>query len=637
MRAPALVLSLLLVAGAYVALVPAPARAATADWTFLIYMDGDNNLESVGIDNFLQMAAVGSTPQVNIVVQFDRAPAPFGTDTRYGDWTDTKRFYVTRGMVPTPQNALMNLSELDMADPANLINFVDWGATAYPADHYFLDIWDHGLGWQGVLTDDTSGTFMATPQLAVALEQITIALHRKIDIVGNDACRMTLEIMDQLRPYADYFVGSQKDEPLAGWPYDTFLNAVVADPAMTPVQVGSWLTAAYVASYRDPQPPSPYSVTLALVSGAALPGLVATFRDFVTELNASEPLLQARIMAARLATERYEKNSVAGGDEFDLYNFAENVIAMVGNPRLSARAADLEAAISNAVLANAVWDNPDPINGVHALHAHGLSIWFPDTVTEPGYVALNLSRESGWGGFLLTYRQGVPAPLPTGANATTQDTNSDGLTDRIVVHATPPENGTLVVALAAGPTAVSSVELLAVAGQTETLPFAPALPAFYNVTVLYYVGGKLADDASFANLAIQARYTFSGTVTDEHGAPIAGAAVTLTNARTHAVLSATTTAAGFSVEAVIPEFFQDGDLLVLNATYGGRQASASFVASARGTSQTADLVLDLSGPVDVNGATIALAVAALAVAVLLAVIVAWQQRQIRGLRRRPGP
>ena len=47
-----------------------------------------------------------------------------------------------------------------------------------------------------------------------------------------------------------------------------------------------------------------------------------------------------------------------------------------------------------------------------------------------------------------------------------------------------------------------------------------------------------------------------------------------------------------------------------------------------------DLVVDMSGPADVSGVALALAVAALAVAVLLAGIVVWQQRQIRGLRRR---
>jgi len=43
-----------------------------ANWTFMVYLDADNNLESAGIDDFLEMAAVGTSPNVNIVVQMDR-------------------------------------------------------------------------------------------------------------------------------------------------------------------------------------------------------------------------------------------------------------------------------------------------------------------------------------------------------------------------------------------------------------------------------------------------------------------------------------------------------------------------------------------------------------------------------------
>ncbi len=639
MRAAALAFAILMVSSGVLVLVPAAprARAATADWTFMIYMDGDNNLEGVGIDNFLQMASVGSTPRVNIVVQFDRAAAASPTkDARYGGWTDTKRFLVTRGMTPTALNATMNLTETNMADPAALINFVNWSIETYPANHYFLDLWDHGLGWPGLLTDDTSGRYMSTPELALAITQIRIMLGRNLDVVGEDGCRMTFEIMDEIQPYVDYFVGSQKDEPLAGWPYDAFLGPVVADPSMTPVEVGSWLTDAYVASYRDATPSSGYSVALALVSSAALPALVGTFADFVSELNATMPLRQPQVIQARAVTERYEKDGQAGGDDFDLYHFSENVAALVGNPRLSVRAGDLQAAIGNAVLSNGVWDEPNPVNNVHARHAHGLSIWFPDTVTAVGYSSLSLSRASGWDGFLATYRLGAPIPIPTNAGARAVDTDADGLADRIAVNATPPQNGLLWVYLTAGPRVVGSSELLAFAAQTETLNLTPALPAVYNVTVLYYVAGKLSDLVAVGNLSIQASYRFQGTLTDEHGAPIAGGTVALTNPRTGASLSATSTASGYAIDVVVPDFFQDGDLLVLNASYGGRQASASFLASVRGTSQTADLVIDLSGPPGVNPTLVALAVAALAIAILLAGIALWKHRQVRDLRRRLG-
>ena len=88
------------------ALVPLAAVQAQdiAGWTFLVYLDGDNNLEREAIDDLLEMAAVGSDPNLNIVVQFDRIA---GYDRRYGDWTGTKRFHVTQGMTPDAANAIV--------------------------------------------------------------------------------------------------------------------------------------------------------------------------------------------------------------------------------------------------------------------------------------------------------------------------------------------------------------------------------------------------------------------------------------------------------------------------------------------------------------------------------------------------
>src|SRR4051794_2179636 len=40
------------------------------DWTFLIYLNGNNNLDSFGTLNINQMEQVGSTENINIVVQW---------------------------------------------------------------------------------------------------------------------------------------------------------------------------------------------------------------------------------------------------------------------------------------------------------------------------------------------------------------------------------------------------------------------------------------------------------------------------------------------------------------------------------------------------------------------------------------
>ncbi|HZK12435.1 MAG TPA: hypothetical protein VFD10_08860, partial [Atribacterota bacterium] len=51
-----------------------PPRDNTAEWTVMVYLDSDNNLESAGIDDINEMEIAGSTSEVNIVVQADRIP-----------------------------------------------------------------------------------------------------------------------------------------------------------------------------------------------------------------------------------------------------------------------------------------------------------------------------------------------------------------------------------------------------------------------------------------------------------------------------------------------------------------------------------------------------------------------------------
>ena len=125
-------------------------QAAIADeWTFMVYLDGDNNLEEAGIDDFMEMSSVGSSAEVNIVVQFDRRDL---YDTTYGDWENCKRFYVTQGLEPYAANGT-EMGELNMGDPATLTNFINWATAAYPADNYALILWNHGGGWRALYDD----------------------------------------------------------------------------------------------------------------------------------------------------------------------------------------------------------------------------------------------------------------------------------------------------------------------------------------------------------------------------------------------------------------------------------------------------------------------------------------------------
>src|SRR5262245_56016982 len=63
---------------------PAPGRVAAdtrshsasgSSWTLLVYMVADNNLEPFALQDIAEMADVGSSQNLNIIVQIDRAEA----------------------------------------------------------------------------------------------------------------------------------------------------------------------------------------------------------------------------------------------------------------------------------------------------------------------------------------------------------------------------------------------------------------------------------------------------------------------------------------------------------------------------------------------------------------------------------
>ncbi|MBU7047183.1 MAG: hypothetical protein HXS54_12190 [Theionarchaea archaeon] len=210
-------------------------------WTVMVYMDGDNNLESAALDDLNELESAGSTTDVNIVVQIDRIPGYSAAD---GDWTTTRRYYVTTdpgGYNSTIVSTMISdLGELNMGNPTTLIDFVNWAQTNYPADYYLLVLWDHGDGWKtrsaqifqkgpltkvekrepvkGICYDDTNSDYLTTPDIDTALSTITGGGTTPIDVIGFDACLMgMLEIDYEVSPYGLYFVGSEESVPFDGW------------------------------------------------------------------------------------------------------------------------------------------------------------------------------------------------------------------------------------------------------------------------------------------------------------------------------------------------------------------------------------------------------------------------------------
>jgi hypothetical protein len=274
-----------------------------ARWTFMVYLAGDNNLERNGIDNFIEMAAVGSDANLNIVVQFDRQKADAQTkDGRYGGWTTCKRFLVTKGMEPTADQALADLGVVDMGNCDTLRDFINWAKASYPADHYALVLWDHGSGWNKYYTsatapvpywvceDQTYDTALSMADAKAAL----MSANAPVDLLGMDACLMNMmEVAYEFRNTGTtVMVGSEETEPAAGWPYHTILGGLKAQPSWTASQLGFWIVDKYYESLSG----SNKRTTQSALDLTRMEALAGRINDLANALRAgwktNNPLIQ---------------------------------------------------------------------------------------------------------------------------------------------------------------------------------------------------------------------------------------------------------------------------------------------------------------------------------------------------------
>ncbi len=359
----------------------------TRQWTFMVYLDAANNLESYGIEDFLEMSSVGSTTDVAIIVLMDRIS---GYDTSYGDWTDTRLFYVDQGDEPYDTNANETWGERNMGNPQTIVDFMTWCVNNYPAEHYALILWDHGGGLSGVCwDDDNGGDNINLNELRTALETIYNNLGVKLDIIGFDACLMgMIEVAYQCRDYVDYVVFSQETEGADGWPYDDILDPLVNNPAMSPADFAVLIAQKYVESYNGGSQGTDTSATQSAINMSALAKV--TFRKLdrlVGELIRNYGSLSTAI-----------SNAVSGAETFyysnekDLIHFLEL----------------LKGEVSDSDLISLIDDTIDAVNAsiMYGGHlsghpsAHGLSANFPSSY-DSSYDNILMSAHHQWDEFTM--------------------------------------------------------------------------------------------------------------------------------------------------------------------------------------------------------------------------------------------
>ena len=258
-------------------------------WTFMIYLDGDNNLNTYADIDFAEMksgAASAGNSSLKIVVLKDGA----------GDG-DTLFYEIDSSGTAAIDTGFTVETELNMGDPQTLGDFLSYSAANYSADHYALILWNHGGGarfleteavTRQICVDDTSlndSLFIDELQQAITTGVSGINGGR-LDLVGIDACVMaTIETAYELRNLADYFVSSMASVSYDGWNYAGFFGSMdelaAASPSAEELSILAVKTYAESTAFRTDQ-------SLSAVKTSGLEGLKSAVDELAAALYSAD-------------------------------------------------------------------------------------------------------------------------------------------------------------------------------------------------------------------------------------------------------------------------------------------------------------------------------------------------------------
>lgn len=291
--------------------------AFSADWTIMIYMNGDNDLEKFAFEDLRELEAVGSTDNVNVIVQLDQYYV-----------LGTQRFRIEKK--PNPR-IVEDMPEQDMGDYNTLIDFLDWGVKKYPADHYAVIVWNHGSGWKkeedesqifkGVSYDESSGHRISTDQISFVFDKFSKDIGKPLDILAFDACLMAMmEIADGLASSVNIMVSSEEVIPGLGFPYDKVLEKFYAGAGKEPKNLATTIVEQYAASYMGGSQGTTH-FTLSAIDLTKFQMLKDKFNDWVRTIQGGAGLEHSDFMSAAKETLAFEDS-----DFRDLGNYVSTIL-----------------------------------------------------------------------------------------------------------------------------------------------------------------------------------------------------------------------------------------------------------------------------------------------------------------------
>ncbi len=407
---------------------------AKAEWTIVILVQASNNLESFAHKNMKEMMRWGSSARVNLLVDLHK--------TGDKSW----KYRIEQGCCVI-EEVSARTTKSTIAE--EVIHTANWAVTNYPAEHYAFIFWNHGYGcldpvqernrpaylrnmnnnWRtgyltgnseeglsratknsiptdrSILFDDERHTYLSNEELRNTLQTISTKFlgGKKIDLIGMDACLMgMIEVADQLKDFAHYFVASEEFEFAQGWPYGDIIERL-STKQTSAKDLGKIIVEAYEQYYLS----RTSYFTQSCVDLSKISTIKEHIDNLVTLLMAAKKQDPQR-MKIFIQQAKFQALSFSLSDYIDLQSFYQELLKNVNcvldnqsNRNMAIPRIDNEllrkikvsltdglTAIKNTITINTA--------GRYLARASGMSIYFPQRSIDSSYGTNEFAKTTLW-------------------------------------------------------------------------------------------------------------------------------------------------------------------------------------------------------------------------------------------------
>ncbi|MBY0353103.1 hypothetical protein K2W90_01945 [Candidatus Babeliales bacterium] len=430
-----------------------PTSRARKDWNFMVYMAANNNLHTFGITNLMQMINVGSTPNINILVQLDE----------YGK-REVNRYYIEKNNPITVATADHTQASTS-GTKQSLYEFMKWSIQKFPANNQAIVLWNHGSGikdphiWgralmknrdqlfafndktgllelnrhiardhldkyeeeqrfiiqaqdilkkRGIAFNDTYEEYLTNQDLTMVLEKVANdLLGKKIDILFMDACHMAMvEIGSQVKSAVSYMAASEEVEPGSGYDYTALLEPFTRD-TLSAQDFACQAVKAYARTYTGINA----DFTQSAINLAGFEKLEQNIKDMgllMTNLIDNEPSFDFKGLLQAMRKSRRYTTSFCDYDYIDFCHFYKSLSQVITTqlPNANGTAAEKLNQIRTLALKGLnMMQNYILLNasGVNLPNAYGLSFYFPSRRMDDTYFKTIFDQTTNWSQVLRRY------------------------------------------------------------------------------------------------------------------------------------------------------------------------------------------------------------------------------------------